>query len=74
VGLDLQTQQVSDMDIRVSTWPIDCISDPVVNNDFKTQANLVIDENLKSKLNKQGLVEVFLNKILQSEKESASGF
>lgn len=44
VRLDVATQQITDMDVRVSTWPLTCVSSADVNNQFRQNANDMLNK------------------------------
>lgn len=42
VKLNARTQTVTDMDVRVKTWPLNCVSNATVNDQFAQNANDMI--------------------------------
>lgn len=44
VRLNVATQQVSEMDVRVSTWPLTCVSSSDVNGQFMQNANQMLTQ------------------------------
>lgn len=64
VNLNAQTQTVTEMDVRVRTWPLNCVSSATVNDQFAQNANDMITKlktEAKDKILPQ-LLEKFLRR------------
>lgn len=62
--MNLRGQRIEDMNIKVATWPINCLSVDQVNNQFRDQANSMI-EKYKSETDSDALIQRLLAEILK---------
>ncbi|MCB0347845.1 MAG: DUF4105 domain-containing protein [Bdellovibrionales bacterium] len=65
VQLELKTGSVSAMDILVATWPISCLSNGGVNQQFAENVNEVLKEKFSAENKDSGLIQLLMDKILQ---------
>lgn len=61
--LNIQTQLIESMDVRVATGPIQCLSNGSVNNQFKDEGNTMINK-IKSDNEGGALIKNLINKVL----------
>lgn len=62
--LNLRTQNVDQMKIRVATWPLRCLSLSQVDNQFKDEANSML-EKYKSEISFENLLQRLLGETLR---------
>ncbi len=63
-NLDVQTQLIDSMDVRIATGPIQCLSMGSVNGQFKDEGNAMINK-MKSEADGSSLVKNLISKILE---------
>ena len=61
--LDARSLEVTDMDVRVSTWPLDCLATNDVNTQFKNNANDML-KKLKAESMNSTLIKKLMSALL----------
>lgn len=65
--LNLQTQQLTEMDVRVNTWPVSCVSSADVNNQFTQNANQMLTQ-LKTEARDGSLLKKLVSGFMERKK------
>lgn len=63
--LNAQTLEVSDMDVRISTWPVNCLSLDKVNQQFQDNANQMLNK-FKNDVKDESFIHSLLSKFLKA--------